>query len=62
MDDADSFSDRWRLKMMALDHPGSELYDLLCWEHFLGDESANDHVANIERLGGLLHRDPEALV
>jgi hypothetical protein len=48
--------------MDAFNYPGCKLYDLLCRQHLLCDESAHNHTADLEHIGGLLHRDPKALL
>ena len=62
MDDPDFFADGWEVEVRAFDCPRSELHNLFCRENLLRDESADDHVTDTERIGGLLHGDPQPLV
>jgi len=54
--------DCWEIEVRTFDHPWSELDDLFRRECLLRHESADHRVADVQRSGGLLHSDPEALI
>jgi hypothetical protein len=48
--------------MKAFDYPRCELHDLFCRQDLLCDESAHNHITDLECIGGLLQSDPEPLL
>jgi hypothetical protein len=54
--------DSRKVEMLSLDHPWSELDDLLCRERFLRDQPAHDSIADFQHGSSLLHGDPAALI
>jgi hypothetical protein len=48
--------------MKAFDYPRCELYDLICRQDLLCDESAHNRITDLECIGGLLPSDPEPLL
>jgi hypothetical protein len=47
-----------KVEMSTFNHPWSELDDLFRREKFLSNEFADDHVADVKRFCGLMHRKP----
>ncbi len=57
MDDADCFADGGEVEVGAFDH-----HNLFCREGLLRNESADNHLTDMERIGSLLHGHPQPLV
>lgn len=61
MDEANGSVDGWKLEVRTFDHPWRELDDLFCRKRLAHDEATDYRIADGERSGGLLHRDPASL-
>src|SRR5712692_1865497 len=62
MNSTNLFAHCGKLQVCPFDHPRSELHNLLRGKNPLCNKSADNHLTDPERSGGLLHGNPQPLI